>query len=78
MEAQRLQRMKKGPEETSEHSADALLSRKVRQKSEKVLVSYDNEGKMNSNDEFDKALDSLKNKNKGKVLTKFTIFLNIT
>ena len=65
LEAQRLLRMKKGPNEKSELSADALLSRKIQKKSDKILVSYDEEGKMNSNEEFDKALDNLKNKNKG-------------
>ena len=58
--------MKKGPNEKSELSADALLSRKIQKKSDKILVSYDEEGKMNSNEEFDKALDNLKNKNKGR------------
>ena len=65
LEAQRLQRMKKGPNEKSELSADALLSRKVQKKSDKILVSYDEDGKMNTNEEFDKALDNLKNKNRG-------------
>ena len=65
LETQRVQRMKKGPDETSDHSADALLTRKVKQKSDKVLISYDEEGKMNKNEEFEKALDSLKNKNRG-------------
>ena len=65
LETQRVQRMKKGPDETSDHSADALLTRKVKRKSDKVLISYDEEGKMNKNEEFEKALDSLKNKNRG-------------
>ncbi|KAL5261013.1 hypothetical protein ACHWQZ_G006908 [Mnemiopsis leidyi] len=64
LEAQRLQRMKKGPNDKSELSADALLSRKVQKKSDKILVSYDEDGKMNTNEDFDKALDNLKNKNR--------------
>lgn len=72
MEAQRLERMKKGTEEKREQSADALLSRKVQQKSEKVLVSYNEKGKMNKNDEFDEALNRLKNKNLGKLFKSIT------
>ena len=56
--------MRKGTEEKTEVSADALLERKVKQKTEKTLISYDTAGQMNKNEEFDKALVELKNKNK--------------
>lgn len=66
LESQRLERMKQGGDETNTQlSADALLSRKLQRKSDKVLISYDKSGKMNKNQEFDKALEMLKNKNRG-------------
>ena len=54
--------MRKGGEDKAEQSADALLARKSKQSPSKVLISYDDEGKMNKNEGFEKALGDLKKK----------------
>ena len=60
--------MRKDNDPAAESSADALLTQKTVKKSEKVHISYDKTGKMNKNDNFEKALIHLKTKNEGFLL----------
>ena len=59
--------MRKDAKESTDSSADALLSQKIKKKSEKVHISYDETGKMNKNKSFEKALNQLKTRNQGRL-----------
>ena len=64
LESDRQKRMRQDKAEKSERtSADALLSRKKSHTAEKVMISYDTKGTMNKNEEFEQALETLRNKN---------------
>jgi len=60
LEKKRLQRMKVEGDKDKETSADALLTLKSKAKVEKVMISYDAEGKMQEPEGFDEALQVLR------------------